>query len=160
MKDTEGTISYPYKYNGGTLWLREHITIDPYIRRRLKDINSTLDFRWDKIYKRWNLVHEKHGCFPYIEMTICKRDGSYRPVDERVFKQLQYDMWWSAHIKQNTTKMDLESEYAQERIEKQHDDDIREVAKEMAPLVASLGDAQGGSHGNSKFKFAGFGESK
>ncbi len=160
MTDTEGTISYSFKYNGGGLWIREHVTVPPYIRRRLKGINSTLDFRWDKIYKRWNLVHEKLGSIPYIETTICNKDGSYRPIDERVFNQLKYDMWWSEHIKYHATKMDLEAGYERERIEKRHDGEIRDVAKELAPLVATIGDAHGSSHGNSKFMHHGIGEGK
>ena len=156
-----GTISYPIPYNGGTLLVRERFTVPRELRRRLKKINSTLDFKWDRYRKIWNLVHQRPGDLPYVVMAVTDKNGNYIPINDKTFQQLEYNLWWSAQgIKQQAEKLTAQQKYQLEKTKERQKLENKEVAKEIAPLIATLGDAGTASHGNSKFLFQGFGEGK
>lgn len=156
-----GTISYPYKYNGSSMWIRENITLPPDLRFRLKQINSTLSFKWDRWHLCWNIVHKRPGAMPYVVMKITNNDGSYCPINERTFEQIKRSIWWSTEgIARQARAMEIKEEYAKEKLDKNDKQDAKEFAKAIASPVMTLYDANGGHWGNSKFMFPGVGESK
>ena len=157
----KGTISYWTKLNGNIIGVREHMTIPKHLQFKLKQIESTLSFKWDRLHLCWNVVHKRIGELPYVVTPIKNDDGSYRTVDARELEQVRRSIWWSSvGIARQARMMANEEGYAKARQEIADRERNTDIAKELSPLVVSLGDAKNSSHGKSEFLFAGHGEGK
>lgn len=152
-----GRLRYAIKLaNGSRLHVKETVKIEPHIKRRLKNINSTLSFKWDKIDSCWNVVHKRIGDMPYIVMKV-----DVKRIDDKVFDEIEKSMWWSARgIKYGMNKMLARYNDYQDKLSERQTDMSREYAKRLSPLVATMADAKGSSHGNSRWLFHGMGESR
>ncbi|KKM18901.1 hypothetical protein LCGC14_1661020, partial [marine sediment metagenome] len=132
----KGTISYSCKHNGGRLWVRETVSIPEDLRLRLKQINSTLYFKWDRWHLCWNVVHKRPGAMPYIVFPVQDEDGSYRPIDNRAFEQIRRSIWWSTEgIKRQARAMEIKAEYARQKLDKDQKQDAKDFAKAIASPV-------------------------
>lgn len=56
-------------------------------RKRLKDFDNKLEVAFNCQTERWELYRISRGKVHWV-MAIEEEDGSYRPLDERVFKKL------------------------------------------------------------------------
>ncbi len=156
-----GTISYSLPYDTGRLWMRESFAVNPYLKFKLKQINATLSFKWDRLSKCWNIVHERIGQMPYVVMPVKNIYGSYCPINEKTFEQIRRSIQWSTRgIARQARDMEIKEGYAREKLDKDDKQDAKDFAKAMASPVMTLYDAGSSSHGCSKFMHPGVGESK
>lgn len=155
MTFDKGTISYPYFYDGRRTWIRENIDIPNYLRSRLRAIQSTLSFKWDRWHFCWNVVHSRIGQMPYIIMNVP------HPVDERAFEQIRRSIWWSTEgIARQARNMENEEGYAREKIDNDRKEKSKDFARELAYPIMNEMRGNGYSHGGSNFMFPGTGDSK
>ncbi len=156
-----GTISYSVPYDTGHLWIRDSFTVDPYLKFKLKQINSTLSFKWDRLSKCWNIIHKRIGQMPYVVMPVKNVYGNYCPINEKTFKQINRSIQWSARgIARQARDMEIKEEQAREKLDKDDKQNAKDFAKAIASPVMTLYDANGGYWGNSTFMFQGTGDSK
>lgn len=118
--------------------------------RRLKALNPHLEWRWDGAFPHWQVWFNDRIDMPYIVHRVQDQMGQFQPIDNRVYDDVRKSLWWSqkawrerAHILDEMRKKEQMS----------HEADVYDthyqMGKEIAPLVRTLADARGSSHGKS-----------
>ena len=148
--------------DGTTLWNFCDPVLPWYLHKKLHDINPDMYFKWNRIQQHWEVWHDRRPFRePYCMMRVANDDDSYRPVDDRVFRQIRYNIWFSKNLLQNMeTMLYNHRDYRVPKLEEQEKDRFGQMAKEIAPLGVSLLDAGSASHGKSKFMWQGYGDSR
>ncbi len=132
--------------------------LDQVYRSKLSQLNSHLSFRWNGQFGLWEIWFDNKAREPYIVLKVTNFDGSYRPVDGRVFNDIREAFCFSQDIKRNMYEMEHRAKLKREKMEADNYDSHYQMGKDVAPLMKTLVDAGTSSHGTSKTKFAGFGE--
>ena len=120
------------------------------VNKKLCKLNPHFSARWNSYYEKWDIWFNDTIKMPYIVLRT-----PY--IDANTYKQLQYAMWISQHIKYHITKGLDQSEGIKAKKLKNEEDTFRQLGKEAAPLLRTLTDAGRSSHGNSVTMFPGFG---
>lgn len=89
--------------------------------KKIKEYDENLDIVWNKEYKRWSLQRfaegQWHQCF-----FLNEEDGSYRPVDDRILRDIyECDLW--RHFGNDKEAGGRLHEYLQQ---KKNDDKLKE----------------------------------
>ncbi len=121
--------------------------IDNQFRKNLKEIDDKLDVGWNNIKKRWQIISNRARvksqgfldgkrlmtCFnrPSLVFTVENEDGSFRPLDGRVFEHLrEIDLNRYPRISDFWRKIEQEEADYKERQSRQQSEYIQELTKD------------------------------
>lgn len=140
--------------------MRPHL--DKRWRLAVKDISHNFDLEWDDYRHRWHIVQRRIAAPDWVIMAWCDSDGKFKPLNSQMLSDLRFAKMVASHggYHKWTQKQQQRTLYAQEKRKEQEYDEALQAGKEVAPLLRSIADAgKNSEHGQSKFKFPGYGES-
>ena len=120
------------------------------VQKRLQKLNPHFSARWNGWYEKWDIWFNDTIKTPYIVLRTPSIDGD-------TFKQLQYAMWVSQHIRYHCEKGLAKSEEMKQKKLRDEEDLYKEMGKEAAPLLRTIANAGTASHGRSVTMFPGIG---
>lgn len=114
---------------------------NPDFTRRVKQYYPNAFPKWNRRFKRWDIVDKHPHGYEFILMAVRNDDDTYRPLDSRTIKQLRFMRWFNN--KPHRMKLMLwdavqDDFVKKEKADREHENTIRDIAKEIAPLLRKM----------------------
>lgn len=132
--------------------------------RRIKRHYPRAYPKWNRARHRWDIVDKHPHGYEIVLMAVQNDDGSYRPLDSRTFDQLRFMRWFNNkphRMKCMLWDMVMQGFDEEEKAQRDHENKIRDMAHEVAPLLRQMARDTGYSSYSKPVPFnRGFGRGK
>ena len=133
--------------------------LHPTVQKRLRNIKSDFYASWNRGCERWEVWGKDKWNRPYMVAPIVNAQGKgIYSWDSRVFDYLKKAVWEFNNYERLLYDQTEKDKKAQALMEKHHDDDVMDLARENKRCLQMISREQGYTQGKTKLPYSpGFG---